>query len=191
MGNREKLLEVACQAFGQKGYEATSVDALLAEADVSPSNFYYHFRSKEDLALEVLESIFARTREKFAPIFVTAGIPAPEKLEQLHDLFVQRMERNRCSGGCPMGNLAAELSDVNPRFRERIARFFEECIEGIDGVLRQGIKEGAFRRDLDPKAAAALLFGGLEGLMLVSKSLRDIAPLDRGFRQALELLKPC
>ena len=185
------MLEVACTAFGQKGYEATSVDDLLAEADVSPSNFYYHFRSKEDLAVEVLESIFARTREKFAPIFLAAAIPAPEKLERLHDLFVQRMERNRCSGGCPMGNLASELADVSPRFRERIARFFEECILGIDGILRQGIKEGAFRRDLDPKAAAALLFGGLEGLMLVSKSLRDIAPLERGFRQALELLKPC
>jgi TetR/AcrR family transcriptional regulator, transcriptional repressor for nem operon len=189
MGNREKLLEIACVAFGQKGYEATSVDDLLAEADVSPSNFYYHFRSKEDLALEVLQAIFARTRDKFAPLYVNRGIPAREKLEQLHALFVQRMERSRCSGGCPMGNLAAELADVNSRFRECIASFFGECMDGIEGIVRQGIQEGAFREDLEPRASAALLFGSLEGLMLVSKCVRDIAPLDRGFRQALELLK--
>jgi TetR/AcrR family transcriptional regulator, transcriptional repressor for nem operon len=189
MGNREKLLEIACQAFGQKGYEATSVDDILAEAAVSPSNFYYHFKSKEELALEVLESIFERSREKFKPLYENRALRASEKLKQLHGLFVQRMERSRCCGGCPMGNLAAELSDVNSRFRERIAEFFEECIAGIEGIVRQGVREGEFRPDLDPRAAGALLFGSLEGLMLLSKSLRKIAPLEKGFQQALELLR--
>lgn len=189
MGSREKLLDVACTAFGQRGYEATSIDDLLTEAAVSPSNFYYHFKSKEDLALEVLESIFERSREKFAPLYVNRSLPAVKKLEQLHALFVQRMERSRCCGGCPMGNLAAELSDVSPRFRERIAGFFLECMEGIEGIVKQGLREGAFRKDVDPRAAAALLFGALEGLMLVSKSLREIEPLERGFRQAVDLMK--
>lgn len=189
MGNREKLLEIACQAFGQKGYEATSVDDLLAQAEVSPSNFYYHFKSKEELALEVLESIFERSREKFRPLYENQGLKASEKLKQLHGQFVQRMERSRCSGGCPMGNLAAELSDANSRFREKIAGFFEECIGGIEGIVRQGVREGEFRPDLDPRASAALLFGSLEGLMLVSKSLRKLAPLEKGFQQALYLLR--
>lgn len=189
MGNKEKLLEVACQAFGQKGYEATSVDDILAEAAVSPSNFYYHFTSKEELALEVLESIFERSREKFVPLYENPKLRASEKLKQLHALFVQRMERSRCSGGCPMGNLAAELSDVNSRFRERIAGFFEECVAGFEGIVRQGVREGEFRPGLDPRAAGALLFGSLEGLMLLSKSLRRIAPLEKGFQQALDLLR--
>lgn len=188
MGNREKLIETACQAFGQKGYEATSVDDLLAETGVSPSNFYYHFASKEELAVEVLESIFERSREKFGPLYERPDLKAGEKLKQLHALFVQRMERNRCCGGCPLGNLAAELSDVSPRFRERIGAFFQECMDGIERIIRQGIQEGEFRADLDPRAAAALLFGSLEGLMLVAKSLRKIGPLERGFRQALDLL---
>ncbi len=189
MGNRAKLLETACQAFGQKGYEATSVDDLLAEAGVSPSNFYYHFKSKEELAVEVLDSIFEKSREKFLPLFEDGRSSALEKLKGLHALFVERMERNRCSGGCPLGNLASELSDVSPRFRERIAGFFEECMRGIEGILRQGVREGEFRPDLDPRASAALLFGSLEGLMLLSKSLRKIAPLERGFQQALDLLR--
>lgn len=189
MGNREKLIEIACQAFGQKGYESTSVDDLLAEAGVSPSNFYYHFKSKEELAIEVLESIFEKSREKFLPLFEEGKAPAGEKLKRLHALFVERMERSRCCGGCPLGNLASELSDVSSRFRERIAGFFEECLRGVEGIVRQGVREGEFRSDLDPRAAAALLFGSLEGLMLLSKSLRKIAPLERGFQQALDLLR--
>ena len=121
MGNRDKLLDAACTAFGQKGYEATSVDELLATAGVSPSNFYYHFDSKEKLALEVLEKTFQASREKFAPIFMNKSLGAAEKLGRLHALFVQRMEKSGCCGGCPMGNLATELSDFNPKAREKIA----------------------------------------------------------------------
>jgi AcrR family transcriptional regulator len=189
MGNREKLLDAACAAFGQKGYEATSVDELLATAGVSPSNFYYHFDSKEKLALEVLEQTFQGSREKFAPIFASKSLGAAAKLERLHGLFVQRMEKSGCCGGCPMGNLATELSDSNPKAREKIAAFFEECIEGIESVVRQGVRTGEFHDDLDPRAAADLLFGSLEGLMLLSKSLKSVKPLDRGFRQALTLMK--
>ena len=189
MGNRDKLLEIACKAFGQKGYDRTSIDDLLAEACVSPSNFYYHFKSKEELALEVLESIFEGSRQKFGPIYEDGKLRASEKLKRLHGLFVERMERSRCSGGCPLGNLASELSDANPKFRERIAAFFEECMGGIEGIVRQGIREGEFRADLDPRASAELLFGSLEGLMLLSKSLRKIAPLEKGFQQALALLR--
>jgi AcrR family transcriptional regulator len=156
---------------------------------VSPSNFYYHFASKEELALEVLERTFEASRSKFAPIFMNKSLGAAEKLERLHALFVERMEKSGCCGGCPMGNLATELSDSNPRAREKIAGFFEECIEGIESVVRQGMKAGEFRDDVDPRASADLLFGSLEGLMLLSKSLKSVEPLDRGFRQALSLMK--
>lgn len=189
MSNRQKLLDAACVAFGQKGYEATSVDTLLAQVGVSPSNFYYHFESKEALALEVLEATFSRARDRFNPILADPRLSAVGKLEQLHALFVERMRASGCAGGCPMGNLAAELSDTNPRFRECIAGFFRECIEGIEAVVRQGVTAGELRADLDARATAGLLFASLEGLMLLSKSLKDIGPLEAGFRQAVGLLK--
>jgi hypothetical protein len=71
----------------------------------------------------------------------------------------------------------------------RLARYFEECIDGIGMVVEEGIKSGEFREDIDPKGAAYLLFGSMQGLLLLSKSLKKIDPLDRGFRQSLSLLK--
>jgi AcrR family transcriptional regulator len=88
-----------------------------------------------------------------------------------------------------MGNLAQELSDSHPGFRERIAEFFQECIDAIAGVVRQGIESGEFRRDVDPRAAAYLLFGSIEGLILLAKSLKTVEPFEEGFRQALALLR--
>ena len=189
MGNREKLIEQACTTFGQKGYQATSVDDLLKVTKICPSNFYYHFKSKEALAFEVLGTIFQRVREKLAPIVVNRGLSAPRKLEQIHGIFVKRMADNGCCGGCPMGNLAQELSDFHSGFREKLAEFFKECMEGIEGIVRQGVRDGDLRKDLDPRATAYLVFGSIEGLMLISKSLKELAPLKQGFRQALALLK--
>ena len=64
MGNREKLLEAATAILGRNGYQATSVDEILEAARVAPSNFYYHFKSKEELAIEVLEGYFEKSRQE-------------------------------------------------------------------------------------------------------------------------------
>lgn len=175
--------------FGRVGYQAASVDDILDATRISPSNFYYHFKSKEELALEVLEGYFDASRRWIAPIFMNRKLSATSKLEQLHQQFVQRMTENGCCGGCPLGNLAQELSDTHPDFRKRLADFFEECMDGIATVIRQGVRSGEFRKDLDPEASAFLVFGSIEGLILLSKSMKRTAPLERGFRQALELLK--
>lgn len=189
MGNREKLLATAAEVFGRVGYQAASVDDILGAARVAPSNFYYHFTSKEELALEVLEGYFETSRQVIAPLFMNRKLSPTAKLEQLHRFHVQKMTENCCCGGCPLGNLALELSDTHPGFRKRLADFFEECMAGIAAVVRQGIRTGEFRKGVDPQAAAFLLFGSIEGLILLSKSLKKTAPLERGFRQALELLK--
>ncbi len=191
MGNREKLLEAATAILGRNGYQATSVDDILEAAKVAPSNFYYHFKSKEELAIEVLEGYFEKSRQEMAPVFMNKFLSATEKLERLHAGLVQKVTRSQCCGGCPMGNLAQELSDSHPEFRMRLARYFEECIDGIARVVEEGVRSGEFRSDVDPKAAAYLLFGSMQGLLLLSKSLKKIDPLDLGFRQSLNLLREC
>ncbi len=191
MGNREKLLEAATAILGRNGYQATSVDDILEAAKVAPSNFYYHFKSKEELAIEVLEGYFEKSRQEMAPVFMNKFLSATEKLERLHGGLVQKVTRSQCCGGCPMGNLAQELSDSHPEFRMRLARYFEECIDGIAMVVEEGVRSGEFRSDVDPKSAAYLLFGSMQGLLLLSKSLKKIDPLDQGFRQSLNLLREC
>ena len=71
----------------------------------------------------------------------------------------------------------------------RLARYFEECVEAIASVVKDGIKAGEFRKGIDPLAAAYLLLGSMQGLTLLSKSMKKVDPLDQGFWQALKLLK--
>src|SRR5690349_13852347 len=55
-GSRDKILECARELFYHVGYQATSIDDILTRCGVVKSNFYYHFKTKEALALAVLES---------------------------------------------------------------------------------------------------------------------------------------
>jgi len=188
MGNREKLLEIAAERFARNGYRATSVDDILKAAAVAPSNFYYHFPSKEALASEVLERYFDCARKETAPLLANRRLRAREKLEQMFALFTRRLAESDCCVGCPMSHLAQELSDTHPGFREKIAEFFEEWTEGLEAAVRQGVRDGELRADLDPRAAACLVVGLIQGLVLLSRNTRNLDAANKGFRQALILL---
>jgi TetR/AcrR family transcriptional regulator, transcriptional repressor for nem operon len=189
MGSREKVLDAATTIFGKVGYQAASVDDILEAAKVAPSNFYYHFKSKQELALEVLEGYFERSRQEIAPILMNRSIPASKKLERLHAAYIQKIKESGCCGGCPMGNLAQELSDTHPDFRKKLAQYFEECVDGLAGVIREGIEAGEFNRDVDPRGAAFLILGSLQGLTLLAKTMKRVEPVEAGFAQTLRLLK--
>lgn len=61
---REQLLEASTRLFAQRGYEATSIDAVLKETGVSRGALYHHFKNKEALFEAVYESAQARVAEE-------------------------------------------------------------------------------------------------------------------------------
>jgi AcrR family transcriptional regulator len=74
---REQILEAATRAFARGGFATTGLDAIAAEAGVTPVILYRHFASKADLYREVIESGHARLREATGPDeFDDTSIPA-------------------------------------------------------------------------------------------------------------------
>ena len=63
---RAHLVDVATQLFAARGYDGTSIEAVLAEAGVSRGSLYHHFSGKDALFWAVLEGVAARVREELA-----------------------------------------------------------------------------------------------------------------------------
>ena len=63
---RAHLVDVATQLFAARGYDGTSIEAVLAEAGVSRGSLYHHFRGKDALFWAVLEGVAARVGEELA-----------------------------------------------------------------------------------------------------------------------------
>jgi len=189
--SKEKILESARDLFHLKGYDNTSVDDLLINTGVTKSNFYYHFKSKEELGLLILEKRIEDYEIKFLSNTIGNESVSPEKrLKKYYKEVINYHRGLDCRRGCPFGNLALEMSDSNENFRLRLSEFFEHWQQIIEGCIKEGIRKKEFRSDLSPKTISQLILSHLEGAILIAKTQRSLQPLSQGSKTILKLLKP-
>ena len=177
MSSREKILSSAADMIYRNGYIATSVDQIVADAGVSKSNFYYHFKSKEDLGLEFL---LRRKQELEATAAVTLLHPELDPGERL-DSFMNAVVSygvdivKHC--GCPFGNLAAEISEHSEKLRCAVSEVFTSLRASITKVLEDGQAAGTFRSDFPACKMACVICQTIQGMLLMAKCQRSPEPL--------------
>ena len=177
---RDQILDAASRLIHLRGYHCTSLDDVLRESGVGKGNFYYHFRSKEELGFAIIDRLVHAFAERtLEPAFAdTSADPILQIRGFLHRLLDIQRQRN-CVGGCPMGNLASELSDVHEGFRQRLAVPFLRWGARLAAVLERGRLTGRLRSDCDPEGIAQFIVAALEGGMLLTKVSKDISVMER------------
>jgi TetR/AcrR family transcriptional repressor of nem operon len=179
-GTREAILAAAAETIHRSGFRGTDVDTILARAGVTKGALYHHFRDKEALGYAVVDESLARlTREKWVAPLRDAANPLDALIAVVESTSVAP-EEVRC--GCPVNNLAQEMSPLDEGFRERLARVFDAWQEGIAAGLRAGRKRGQVRRDVDPEEAATFFVALYEGYISLAKTSRDPNVLRAGKR---------
>jgi len=177
---REAILDAATELMHLKGYQATTLDDVLRESGVGKGNFYYHFKSKEDLGYAILDQIIAsflsRTVE---PCFSDVSTPRLAQIRCFLDRVLAAQRQRNCVGGCALGNLASELSDVHEGFRARLSGVFSAWKERLTGALVDAQAGGSVRADCRPEAVAEFLVASLEGAILMTKLTKDIVVMER------------
>ncbi|MBI2205933.1 MAG: TetR/AcrR family transcriptional regulator [Candidatus Rokubacteria bacterium] len=177
---REAVIAAATKLMRLHGYHGTSLDDVLRESGVGKGNFYYYFKSKEELGYAILDQLvadfLARTLE---PCFAD---PEGNPIAQVHCLLDRVLEAQRgrhCVGGCPFGNLACELSDVHEGFRGRLAGVFSTWRERLTRAVGDAQARGLVTADCAPAAVAHFLVASLEGAILMTKLTKDISVMEQ------------
>jgi TetR/AcrR family transcriptional repressor of nem operon len=169
-----------------KGYTATSLDDVLRESGVGKGSFYHFFRSKEELGHAILDTIvqgfIAKTVD---PCFSDPAVKPISQIRCFLDRVVATQRAGNCVGGCPLGNLASELSDVHEGFRSRLAEVFSVWRGRLTRALEQAQQRHEVRGDCRPEAVAHFVVASLEGAILMTKVTKDI----RVMEQCVEELK--
>ena len=177
---REAVLEAATRLMHVRGYQHTSLDDVLRESGVGKGNFYYHFRSKEYLGYAILDQLVALFLERtLEPCFSGAEVPRLTQIRCFLDRVLEAQRQRKCIGGCAMGNLASELSDVHEGFRERLASVFTAWRERLTVALREAQQRGEVVETCQPESIGHLLVAGLEGAILLSKVSKDIGVMEQ------------
>ena len=173
---RAKLLETAFQLFHEQGFNATGVATILREAGVNPGRMYHFFSSKDDLLLKVLE--FALTYLEpmvMGPVESVTDDPV-ERVFILLDQYRSRLSAHQCRMGCPIGNLALEVSDGNAKARELIHRNFENWAGRVEGwLLRAGDRLPA---TVDRAKLARFVLTVMEGGLMQARAAGQMGPFD-------------
>jgi TetR/AcrR family transcriptional regulator, transcriptional repressor for nem operon len=177
---REAIIEAATRLMHVGGYQHTSLDDVLRDSGVGKGNFYYHFRSKEDLGYAILDQLVSRFVERtLEPCFSDAAAPRLEQVRCFLDRVLEAQRKSNCVGGCFMGNLACELSDVHEGFRGRLATVFTKWQARLTTALGEAQIRGEVVASCRPEATAQFLVAGLEGGILLTKVSKDIAVLEQ------------
>ena len=184
---RERLLQAAFQEIYKSGFRGTDVETILGAAGVTKGAMYHHFASKEALGYAVVDEIIASiTREKWLWPLQNAKNPIDALIGIIQSTSLRPADL-RC--GCPLNNLAQEMSGLDEGFRRRTATIFEGWQSAIATALRNGKQRKMVRRDVDPDAAAAFLLATYEGYTSLAKSFQDVARLQAGEKTMIGYLE--
>src|SRR5713101_8337095 len=191
---REAIIEAATRLMHVRGYQNTSLDDVLRESGVGKGNFYYQFRSKEDLGYAILDQLVTKFQERtLEPCFAAREGSRLGQIRCFLDHVLEAQRRSKCVGGCPMGNLASELSDVHEGFRARLASVFTAWRARLTTALRTEQLRGAVDSACRPGAVADFLVASLEGAILLTKLTKDIAVMEQcvaEMKRYLSLFEP-
>src|SRR5262249_33785126 len=184
---RKRLLQAGFREVYRSGFQGASIDTILAATNVTKGALYYHFDSKEDLGHAIVEEIIAKlTHDKWLVPLQRSKDPIDTLIGIVQATSVRRED---VKGGCPLVNLAQEMSHLDEQFRKRLETIFHAWQEAIATALRRGQSQGTVRRDLVPEETAGFLIAVYEGYVLLAKNAQDPKLWNVGIRNIVGWLR--
>lgn len=170
---RAHLLDVAFAEIHEHGFQGLRVDVLLAKAHLTKGAFYHYFASKTDLGLAVIDELLAGYADLIWGQHLQQFEDPLEGIEASIGFAMGLLGPRLTTLGCPMNNLAQEMSALDERFRARLDALFLGIVRHIATALEGGKKRGLIRPEVDCENAATFIFATFEGAIGLAKSARN------------------
>src|SRR5271166_4257859 len=134
--------------MSQSGLAGVTLGVLADRVGMSKSGLFAHFRSKEDVQIELLTHMagFATAHVVAPSMTATEGLP---RLRALVRNWFGWAQRAGLPGGCPVASGLFEFDDVEGLVRNKILEMESEWRHMLTGLVQQSVACGHLRRDLD------------------------------------------
>jgi AcrR family transcriptional regulator len=179
---RRRVLDAAAEAFQSRGYHSTSTHDIMRAAGVTGGALHHHFPSKKELAVAVIRERVASAVEQTWIEPVRSARTAADGILRAFDQIAKGLDERNVVLGCPLGNLAIELSLADPDFRQAIQDVFERWRKAIADKLRADRAAG-LAPELDPDAFATFVMASYSGAIALAKAKQAADPLKACARQ--------
>ncbi|MBV9605262.1 MAG: TetR/AcrR family transcriptional regulator [Solirubrobacterales bacterium] len=172
---KERIVRGAAALIAERGAAATSLDDVLAATGASKSQLYHYFEDKHGLVEAVVDHQCAAVLGLQA--HALASVSSWEDLERWAGMMVAIVEDHGARGGCPIGTLAAALSDTDERLRTSLAEAFRAWSDAIRGALMRLQANGLIAGRADIESLTTFTLSAIQGGLLLAKTSRDAGQL--------------
>ena len=148
---RERIMDQATELFLRRGFSRVTTDELAEAVGVSKKTIYLHFRSKEQLLRQAMERKMDRIRAQIQEISERPNISSVEKLKALLGLVGVKFASLSSE---PLQDISRKAPQIWRTIEESRSRIFHD---NVGAVIQAGIREGAIRKDIDPKLIIDIL----------------------------------
>jgi TetR/AcrR family transcriptional repressor of nem operon len=179
---RDHIVESADRLFYQQGYDHTSFSDIADAVRISRGNFYYHFKTKDEILDAVIDARLASTRNMLEQWEIDGNDPADRIRSFIHILIANRTDIKRY--GCPVGTLCAELAKLNHASQVEANKLF--TLFRI-WLRRQFTLLG---HEADADALAMHLLARSQGVATLASAFHDEKFIKQEVQQMYEWLKP-
>lgn len=166
----EKLSELSREYILKNGYHGFSYQDLANELGIKKASIHYYFPSKEDLGKDFIVNYQKRT-ERIFDKFEKQKLNPKEKIFS----YMKNLEYFIDTEGiiCPCGVLSAEINTLPEKVKEQLNIFFEYKEKWLEKTIQEGINEGYFKKDINPKDITLLFFSSVQGAIQLARIRKD------------------
>lgn len=177
LSTRDHIVQAADQLFYERGFEKTSFADIAGSVKISRGNFYYHFKSKDDILAAVIELRAAKTAAMLEGWTQKASTPVG-RLRCFAEMLIQN-RKNIQRFGCPVGTLCAELSKLDHPSQGDAGMIF--------GQFRTWLREQfeALGHGPDADALAMHLLSRSQGIASLANAFHD----ERFIRNEVQMIE--
>jgi len=172
----EQILDLAETLIQTRGYSAFSYQDIADSLGIRKASIHYHFPSKADLGVAVVDRYIARFGEGLTTI---ADDQSQSSMTML-DFYVQPYLQFASTPDrvCLSAALAGEMMAMPPKVRERVDHFFRTHQVWLSEILKRGEARGEFKLPAPASKVARYVFAALQGALLVKRTTNDLSQIN-------------
>jgi TetR/AcrR family transcriptional regulator, lmrAB and yxaGH operons repressor len=187
-GLRSKIANVAYDAFSKRGYNATAMQDLRDDANVSGGAFSHHFPSKKELGLFVVRNRVAAAVQSGWIEPVSHAPTAYEGIKTVFEGIIRELDDQGFISGCPLNNMAMELAGLDDEMRSELDGIFNAWEFAIAEKFKADIEKG-LATQLHPAHMATLVIASYSGAMSMAKTRQSVVSLRNCWDQLHAILR--
>ncbi|WP_207421399.1 TetR/AcrR family transcriptional regulator [Desertivirga brevis] len=167
---RQNILQKAFTLIYRKGFQATSIDEIIATTQVTKGAFFYHFKNKEEMGLAIINEVMYPSMYPYMISTLEGPGNIPDKIYNMIKNLLQA-PFFEVEHGCPTVNLIEEMAPLNEAFKSALQKLVKEWQKAIEIAIEKAQAKGEIDTQHDAKMIALYITINYNGIRNMGKVL--------------------